>query len=146
MSSGVDTPRDDAGDIIPPQFDGNDRWKIEEASIRDGHKLIAVVLGEATGGERSVRAANMLEHGFQTYAWKALFSPQTLETMPMSEDAKGPVTIRQLVRSFVCGTGGRRHTVSKARRKKGPAVSEQEQKAPARKRARKASAASTSQQ
>ena len=113
------------------------------SATRDGRKMIAVVLGEPTGGERSVRAANLLEHGFQTHGWKALFAPPTLETMPMAEDAKGPMTIRQIVRSYVCGTG-RRRAVAKSK-KKGQVVSEQ-QKAPVKKRARKASAPAASPQ
>ena len=118
-------------------------FNVVASATRDGRKMIAVVLGEATGGERSARAANLLEHGFQTYEWKTLFAPPTLETMPMAEDAKGPVTIRQLVRSFVCGTGGRRRAVAKTR-KKGQVVSEQ--KGPAKKGARKASVPAGSQQ
>ncbi len=114
-------------------------YNVVASATRDGRKLIAVVLGERTGGERSVRAANLLEHGFQTYAWKDLFSPPTLATLPVAEDVKGPMTIRQIVRSYVCGTGGRR-AVARSKRKKGEAVAEQ-QKAPAKKRARKASAA-----
>jgi D-alanyl-D-alanine carboxypeptidase len=119
-------------------------FNVVASATRDGRKMIAVVLGEATGGERSARAANLLEHGFQTYDWKALFAPPTLETMPMAEDAKGPITIRQLVRSYVCGTGGRRRAVTKT--KKGQAVSEQQQKGPPKKRARKASAPAASSQ
>jgi D-alanyl-D-alanine carboxypeptidase len=119
-------------------------FNVVASATRDGRKMIAVVLGEATGGERSARAANLLEHGFQTYEWKALFAPPTLETMPMAEDAKGPVTIRQLVRSFVCGTGGRRRAVAKTR-KKGQVVSEQ-QKGSAKKGPRKASVPAAAQQ
>ena len=117
-------------------------FNVVASATREGRKLIAVVLGEATGGERSARAANLLEHGFQTHAWKALFDQPTLETLPVAEDAKGPMTIRQIVRSYVCGTGGGRRAVAKAKRKKGQTVaSEQQQKAPAKKRSRKASAA-----
>ncbi|HJU32861.1 MAG TPA: D-alanyl-D-alanine carboxypeptidase family protein [Hyphomicrobiaceae bacterium] len=111
-------------------------FNVVASATRDGRKLIAVVLGEATGGERTVRAANLLEHGFNTATWKALFSPATLDTMPMPEDAKGPMTMRQAVISYECGTG-RRRAVAKARKKKGagPAVSEKapKPKAPARK-------------
>jgi len=114
-------------------------FNVVASATRDGRKMMAVVLGEATGGERSARAANLLEHGFQTHEWKALFAPPTLDTLPVAEDAKGPMTIRQLVRSYVCGTGGRRRAVAKTK-KKGQAVSEQQQKAPAKKRALKASA------
>ena len=28
---------DDMANLIPPNFDGNDRWKIEESSVKDGH-------------------------------------------------------------------------------------------------------------
>ena len=41
-------------------------FNVVASATRDGRKLVAVVLGEATGGERTVRAANLLEHGFQT--------------------------------------------------------------------------------
>jgi D-alanyl-D-alanine carboxypeptidase len=120
-------------------------YNVVASATRDGRKLIAVVLGERTGGERSVRAANLLEHGFQSYAWKELFSPPTLATLPVAEGVKGPMTIRQIVRSFVCGTGGRR-AVARSKRKKGEAaVAEQQPKAPAKKRARKASAAASGQ-
>ena len=49
-------------------------FNVVASATREGHKLIAVVLGEATGGERTVRAANLLEHGFQTLKWKELFA------------------------------------------------------------------------
>ena len=88
-------------------------FNVVASATREGHKLIAVVLGEPTGGERTVRAANLLEHGFNTLKWKALFAPQTLETMPVAEDAKGPMTMRQAVISYECGTGGRRRAVAK---------------------------------
>ena len=79
-------------------------FNVVATATREGRKLIAVVLGEPTGRERTVRAASLLEHGFQTYGWKALFDPQNLETMPMALDAKGPMTMRQAVISFECGT------------------------------------------
>ena len=121
-------------------------FNVVASATRDGRKMIAVVLGEPTGGERTVRAANLLEHGFQTHAWKELFPQPTLETLPMAEDAKGATTIRQIVKSYVCGTGGRRRAVAKAKRKKGQVASEQQQKAAAKKRARKASAATAKSQ
>jgi D-alanyl-D-alanine carboxypeptidase len=93
-------------------------FNVVASATRDGHKLIAVVLGEATGSERTVRAANLLEHGFNTWAWKQLFQSTTLETMPVADDAKGPMTMRQAVISYECGTGGRR-AVAKVHKKKG---------------------------
>jgi D-alanyl-D-alanine carboxypeptidase len=93
-------------------------FNIVASATRANHKLIAVVFGEATIQERGVRTANLLEHGFRTYAWKALFGSQTLETMPIDEGAKRTVTKPAKVFSPVCGTG--RGPV--ARPKKGQAV------------------------
>src|SRR5215472_1231897 len=92
-------------------------FNVVASATRDGHKLIAVVLGEATGSERTVRAANLLEHGFNTWTWKQLFQPTTLETMPIADDAKGPMTMRQAVISYECGTA--RRAVAKVHKKKG---------------------------
>lgn len=84
-------------------------FNVVASATRDGRKLVAVVLGEATGAERTVRAANLLEHGFQTQGWKALFgNSQSIETMPIAADALGPMTMRQAVISFECGTARRR--------------------------------------
>jgi len=92
-------------------------FNVVASATRDGRKLIAVVLGERTKIERSVRAANLLEHGFQTHGWKALFPAQTLDTLPMAENAMGPVTIRERVISWVCGTA--RQPSAKGSREKG---------------------------
>ena len=111
-------------------------FNVVASATREGHKLVAVVLGEATGAERTVRAANLLEHGFSTLKWKALFGPQTLDTMPVPEDAKGPMTMRQAVISYECGTGGRRAVAKRKKKGTGQAVSEKagkQQKAPAKK-------------
>lgn len=78
-------------------------FNVVASATRDGHKLVAVVLGETTGMERSQRAASLLEHGFINYGWKALFPSETIATLPMTPDAKGPVTIRESVMSWVCG-------------------------------------------
>jgi len=114
-------------------------YNVVASATREGRKLIAVVLGETTGAERTLRAANLLEHGFQTRQWKALFGLPTIETLPAAEDAKGPTTIRQTVISFVCGTA-RRRAVAK-RRQKGQPAAQRAPKAPAKRTARKASAA-----
>jgi D-alanyl-D-alanine carboxypeptidase len=88
-------------------------FNVVASATREGHKLIAIVLGEATGQERSVRAANLLQHGFQTYRWKSLLGLQTLDTMPADENAKIAVAKPGRVFSHVCGTGGR--AVAKAK-------------------------------
>jgi D-alanyl-D-alanine carboxypeptidase len=93
-------------------------FNVVASATRDGHKLIAVVLGERTKTDRSVRAANLLEHGFSSREWKGLFPPRTLDSLPLAEDAPGPVTIRERVISWVCGTARRPGT----KRKKGEGV------------------------
>jgi D-alanyl-D-alanine carboxypeptidase len=94
-------------------------FNVVASATRAGRKLIAVVLGESTGQERSVRAAGLLEHGFHTYRWKSLFTPRTLDTLPVDENAKLSVTKARRVISHVCGTGGRAVKVkSRARRKR----------------------------
>jgi D-alanyl-D-alanine carboxypeptidase len=93
-------------------------FNVVVSATRASHKLIAVVLGEATIRERSARAASLLEHGFRTYAWKALFASQTLDTMRIDENAKLTVTKPAKVYSPVCGTGAG----PVARRKRGQAV------------------------
>jgi D-alanyl-D-alanine carboxypeptidase len=93
-------------------------FNIVASATRANHKLIAVVFGEATIQERSLRAANLLEHGFSTYAWKALFGSQTLDTMRVDESTNRTVMKPAKVYSPVCGTGAG----PVARRKRGHAV------------------------
>jgi D-alanyl-D-alanine carboxypeptidase len=99
-------------------------FNVVASATRDGKRLIAVVLGEATGRERTTRAASLLEHGFQTQGWKVLFPSQTLDNLPMPEDAKGPMTMRQAVISYECGTGRKRRPVAKVQKRKAPATAE----------------------
>ena len=66
-------------------------YNIVASATRGRRKIIAVVLGEASGMDRSVRAAKLIEHGFQMFDWKSAFPGPLLETLP---------TISQL-----CGAG-----------------------------------------
>lgn len=78
-------------------------YNVVASATRDGHKLVAVVLGEVTSNDRALRAASLLEHGFMTFGWKAVFNADTIANRPIEADAKGPVTIRESVISWVCG-------------------------------------------
>jgi D-alanyl-D-alanine carboxypeptidase len=98
-------------------------FNVVASATRDGRRLVAVVLGETTGRERTMRAASLLEHGFQSWGWKALFPGESISTLPMAADAKGPMTMRQAVISYECGTVRRHRAVPKARKQKGHAVS-----------------------
>jgi D-alanyl-D-alanine carboxypeptidase len=111
----------DGADGIKTGFICDSGFNVVASATRDGRRLVAVVLGEVTGRERSVRAANLLEHGFQTHAWKAMFGTESLDTLPVATDAKGVVSIRHAVISWACGTG-RRRVLARARRKRGKAI------------------------
>ena len=107
-------------------------FNVVASATREGHKLIAVVLGEATGRERSVRAATLLEHGFRTRGWKSLFGSQTLDTLPLDDTAKTAVTKPGKVISAVCGTGERAVVRVKKNQSVVAVVEAKDRKAPAK--------------
>jgi D-alanyl-D-alanine carboxypeptidase len=107
----------DGADGMKTGFICDSGFNLVASASRNGQKLVAVVLGETTGNNRSSRAANLLEHGFQTQAWKTLFGTDSLDTLPLATDAKGVVSIRQSVISWACGTG-RRRAVARAKKNK----------------------------
>jgi D-alanyl-D-alanine carboxypeptidase len=90
-------------------------FNVVASATREGHKLIAVVFGEATGQERSTRATKLLEHGFQIYPWESLFASHTLDALPVDENTKMTATKPGRVFSAVCGTGRRAVSKAKAR-------------------------------
>jgi D-alanyl-D-alanine carboxypeptidase len=98
-------------------------FNVVASATRDGHRLMAVVLGEASGHERTLRAAGLLEHGFQIYDWKSALGGPTIETMPLAADAKPVISVRNTVVSWDCG-GRRPARVAKSRVKKPAAKSE----------------------
>jgi D-alanyl-D-alanine carboxypeptidase len=119
-------------------------FNVVASATRDGKRLIAVVLGEATGRERTMRAASLLEHGFQTHGWKMLLATQSLDNLPMAEDAKGPMTMRQAVVSYECGTGRKRRPVAKVHKRKAGSTAEAPTGKPAQPAAGKAPKAAAS--
>ncbi len=78
-------------------------FNVVASATRDGTRLMAVVLGEPTPNDRSLRAASLLEHGFQHYGWKTFFNTTDIDNMPIAETAKGVVSIRTSVLSWDCG-------------------------------------------
>jgi D-alanyl-D-alanine carboxypeptidase len=106
----------DGADGMKTGFICDSGFNLVASASRNGQKLVAVVLGETTGNNRSSRAANLLEHGFQTQGWKILFGTDSLDTLPLATDAKSVVSIRQSVISWACGTG-RRRAVARAKKK-----------------------------
>jgi D-alanyl-D-alanine carboxypeptidase len=65
-------------------FDGADGMKtgficasgynVVASARRGDHQIVAVVLGERSNASRTVRAASLIQHGFDTIGWKSLFS------------------------------------------------------------------------
>jgi D-alanyl-D-alanine carboxypeptidase len=106
-------------------------YNVVASATRDGRKLMAVVLGETSGADRTIRAASLLEHGFQQYGWKMLFTPSSdIDTMPVAADAKGVANMKQVIAAWECGDG-RKPRVRKARGNKGPGKAKKPQAADA---------------
>lgn len=81
-------------------------YNVVASATRDGRQIMAVVLGETTSARRTIRAAHLLEHGFDIYDWKRMLEQTAdLYTMPMPTSPNGVVSIRSSVISYVCGTG-----------------------------------------
>ena len=97
----------EGADGIKTGFICDSGFNIVASATRDGRRLVAVVLGEVTGRERSARAANLLEYGFYAHGWKTMFGTESVTTMPLAADAKPVASIRHAVISWACGTGRR---------------------------------------
>ncbi|MEW5963261.1 MAG: D-alanyl-D-alanine carboxypeptidase family protein, partial [Pseudomonadota bacterium] len=89
-------------------------FNVVASATRDGTRLMAVVLGEPTGHDRSLRAASLLEHGFQQYGWKTLFSSTSVDNLPLDADAKGPASVRASVLAWDCGHRPHRSVVKRS--------------------------------
>jgi D-alanyl-D-alanine carboxypeptidase len=96
-------------DGLKTGFTCDSGYNVVASATRDGRRLMAVVLGESSGNERAIRAASLLEYGFQNYDWKQLFNTTTVDTLPMDPNAKGITSVRDTVAAWGCG-GHRRHT------------------------------------
>ncbi len=84
-------------------------FNVVASATRDGRQIMAVVLGEPTSAKRTLRAASLLEHGFDTYGWKRLFRPaDTIDSMAIDDAARPVTSVRSTVLSFECGTAARR--------------------------------------
>jgi D-alanyl-D-alanine carboxypeptidase len=77
-------------------------FNVVASATRDDRRLVAVVLGEYTSRDRSLRAASLLEHGFKNYGWKEFFSSTTVDSLPISADTTAVHSIREHVASFAC--------------------------------------------
>ncbi|MEZ5909521.1 MAG: D-alanyl-D-alanine carboxypeptidase family protein [Hyphomicrobiaceae bacterium] len=93
-------------------------YNVVASATRDGTRIVAVVLGEPSGHERTIRASSLLEHGFHNYTWKALFfTGVTLEDLPRSTGHRGLITMRESVTGWDCNRGARARARAVARAK-----------------------------
>jgi D-alanyl-D-alanine carboxypeptidase len=97
----------DGADGLKTGFICDSGFNVVATATRDDRRLVAVVLGEYTSRDRSLRAASLLEHGFKNYGWKEFFSSTTVDSLPPSADTTAVHSIREHVASFACN--GRRH-------------------------------------
>ncbi len=72
-------------------------FNIIVSATRDGRKLVAVVLGEPSTQVRNVRAAQLLENGFQRYFWKSLFGTSLDGLALQAKVADGPAHLREVI-------------------------------------------------
>jgi D-alanyl-D-alanine carboxypeptidase len=87
-------------------------FNVVASATRNGQRIMAVVLGEPTGQDRTLRAASLLEHGFQQYGWKTIFNSDTIDSLPVSPAARNtPQSVRQSIMSWDCGNGRRNPAV-----------------------------------
>ncbi|MGE0698707.1 MAG: D-alanyl-D-alanine carboxypeptidase family protein [Hyphomicrobiaceae bacterium] len=109
----------EGADGIKTGFICDSGFNVVASATRDDRRLIAVVLGEPSGRDRTLRAAALLDHGFETVAWKAAFGAPTIDTLPIDPAAREAQSVRTSVVAWDCGN---RRPVRKIVRKKPGAV------------------------
>jgi len=99
-------------------------YNIVASAMRNGRRLVAIVLGEVSSRARAVRAASLLEHGFNTYGWKLFFSTAELHDIPISTQSIPAPSLRSSIPSVACNPAlarrrhrAKRRTRNRARRK-----------------------------
>lgn len=93
----------DGADGLKTGFICDSGFNIVASAQRDGRRLMAIVLGEPSGADRKIRAASLLEHGFQQYGWKTFFNTNRVDNMPMAATPKSVRSVRHTVTSYACG-------------------------------------------
>ncbi len=100
----------EGADGLKTGFTCDSGYNVVASATRDGRRLMAVVLGESSGRDRTLRAQSLLEHGFQTREWRGFFQKTaSIDTLPDTGAAAGVTSVRQAVMNFACGN--RRHVV-----------------------------------
>jgi D-alanyl-D-alanine carboxypeptidase len=127
----------EGADGMKTGFTCDSGFNVVATATRDNRRIIAVVLGDHSSGERNVRAASLLEYVFQQHGWKQLFNSTTIDNMPLA--SLSPVkSVRTNVTSWGCNErkarsakagAGKKRTAAKAAKKK-PAAEAAEKPAP----------------
>ena len=76
----------DGADGMKTGFTCGAGYNIVASATRNGRKIVAVVLGERTGGERSARAMKLIEAGFSTQPGQAV-DAKGMEPEPVSGES-----------------------------------------------------------
>jgi D-alanyl-D-alanine carboxypeptidase len=72
-------------------------FNVVASATREGRKLVAVVLGEASSATRRERAIDLLDNGFKRYFWKSLFGT-SLDGLAMQASLRdSPVHLRETI-------------------------------------------------
>ncbi|MEQ1616172.1 MAG: D-alanyl-D-alanine carboxypeptidase family protein [Hyphomicrobiaceae bacterium] len=102
----------EGADGIKTGFTCDSGYNVVASASRDGRRLMAVVLGESSGRDRTIRAQSLLEHGFQTREWRGFFQKTaSIDTLPDTGGAASVTSVRQSVLNWDCGGAGRRRPV-----------------------------------
>ncbi len=101
----------EGADGIKTGFICDSGFNVVASATREGRQLVAVVMGEPSGGERTIRAASLLEHGFQSYDWKQLFNSATIDNTPLAASTGPAQSVRHTIQSWSCGNGPRNPAV-----------------------------------
>ncbi len=120
----------DGADGIKTGFICDSGFNVVATAVRDGRRLIAVVLGEPSGRDRNIRAAALLQHGFDTADWKATRPAPTIDSLPLERSAQQPISVRTSVVAWNCNP--RKKVLRKpANRKRPPATAGRKTSKPA---------------
>ena len=106
----------EGADGIKTGFICDSGFNVVASATRDGRQLMAVVLGEPSGRDRNLRAASLLEHGFQMHGWKQLFNATTIESLPVPAEAKSVASVRQSIVAWDCGNRKRPPPIAKKKK------------------------------
>lgn len=113
----------DGADGIKTGFTCDAGYNVVASASRDNRRLVAVVLGEASGQLRAIRAAGLLEHGFATLPWKTLIGFSTIDSLPVAAETRAISSARSTVLAWSCG-----HRPKKVRVKRPGQVADIKQK------------------